>query len=221
MEFRFFISSLFINFLNALKMTKTKLITSFSRYNDADLEQKAELIVDSMTGNAHFADPVPALADIQAATTAFDMAIIKAKEGGKTEQLLRTFKREELIALLDRLALYVQLEADGNEAVLSSSGFSLSRTRNTVGALTKPQGFTVLAENVGKIKLHLKAMRGAKSYLFEYRKSGEEVWNVMVYTKTTLVLTELESGKLYEFRVVAVGSSDQRIYSDVLSSYVL
>ena len=202
-------------------MSKIKIITSFSRYSDADLEQKAELIADSMTNNANFESPEPAISVLQAATTAFDTAIIKAKEGGKTEKLIRELKREELIVILDKLALYVQMKGDGNDAALASSGFSLSKIRNIVGTLPKPQNFALHAENVGKIKLSLKPVRGAKSYLYEYRKKGEEVWDIMVYTKTTLVLTELESGQMYEFRVAPVGSSTEKTYSDVLSSYVL
>jgi len=202
-------------------MSKIKIITSFSRYSDADLEQKAELIADSMTNNANFESPEPAISVLQAATTAFDTAIIKAKEGGKTEKLIRELKREELIVILDKLALYVQMKGDGNDAALASSGFSLSKIRNIVGTLPKPQNFALHAENVGKIKLSLKPVRGAKSYLYEYRKKGEEVWEIMVYTKTTLVLTELESGQMYEFRVAPVGSSTEKTYSDVLSSYIL
>ena len=202
-------------------MSKIKIITSFSRYSDADLEQKAELIADSMTNNANFESPEPAISVLQAATTAFDTAIIKAKEGGKTEKLIRELKREELIVILDKLALYVQMKGDGNDAALSSSGFSLSKTRNIVGALPKPQNFALHVEKVGKITLSLKPVRGAKSYLYEYRKKGEEVWDIMVYTKTTLVLTDLQSGQLYEFRVAPVGSSTEKTYSDVLSSYVL
>lgn len=108
-------------------MTKIKIITSFGKYNDADLEQKAELIVHSMTSNANFPNPIPPIADVLAATTAFDAAIIRAKEGGKTEQFARDLKRQELIALLDKLALYVQIEADGIDSVLASSGFTLSK----------------------------------------------------------------------------------------------
>ena len=174
-----------------------------------------------MTNNANFESPEPAISVLQAATTAFDTAIIKAKEGGKTEKLIRELKREELIVILDKLALYVQMKGDGNDAALASSGFSLSKIRNIVGALPKPQNFALHAENVGKIKLSLKPVRGAKSYLYEYRKKGEEVWDIMVYTKTTLVLTELESGQMYEFRVAPVGSSTEKTYSDVLSSYIL
>lgn len=202
-------------------MTRIKIITSFGKYSDAELEQKAELIVDSMTGNANFTNPMPLIADLKAATTAFDTAIIKAKEGGKTEHLNREIKRHELIAMLEKLALYVQIEADGIDAVLASSGFTLSKQRQPVGILPKPQNFAVHAENVGIIKLSLKTIQGAKSYQYEYRKKGEKAWEVIVFTKATLLLTELESGQQYEFRVAAIGTVLQRIYSDVLSSYVL
>lgn len=202
-------------------MSRTKIITSFGKYNDADLEQKAELIVDSMTNNANFPNPIPPIADVQAATTAYDAAIIKAKEGGKTEQLARELKRQELVVLLEKLALYVQMEADGIETVLASSGFTLSKPRQTIGILPKPQNFAVHAENVGSIKLSLKTIHGAKSYQYEYRKKTDLAWSVMVYTKTSLLLTELESGQQYEFRVAAVGTVMQRVYSDVLSSYIL
>lgn len=202
-------------------MTKIKIITSFIKYNDADLEQKAELIIDSMSGNPNFANPVPPIADLQAATIAFDAAIIKAKEGGKKEQLARDLKRDELIAVLDKLALYVQMEGDGDDVALASSGFSLSKPRQAVGILPKPQSFKVQPENPGSIKLSLKIIRGSKSYQYEYRKKGDEAWSVAVFTKSHFLLTGLESGQQYEFRVTAVGTSEQRIYSDTISSYIL
>jgi hypothetical protein len=202
-------------------MTKIKIITSFGKYNDADLEQKAELIVHSMTSNANFPNPIPPIADVLAATTAFDAAIIRAKEGGKTEQFARDLKRQELIALLDKLALYVQIEADGIDSVLASSGFTLSKIPQPIGILPKPQSFVLHAENVGSIRLNLKSIHGAKSYQFEYRKKTDAAWIILVHTKTSLLLSDLESGQLYEFRVAGIGTALQRVYSDVLSSYVL
>jgi hypothetical protein len=47
------------------------------------LEQKAELIADRMTNNANFESPEPAISVLQAATTAFDTAIIKPKRAAR------------------------------------------------------------------------------------------------------------------------------------------
>lgn len=202
-------------------MSKTKITTSFGKYSDANLEQKAELILDSLENNAFFTTPVPPLADLQSAVTAFDLSIIKAKEGGKIEQLQRENKRNELIAVLNKLALYVQLEGDGNNVALLSSGFSLSKTPQTIGVLPKPQHFKIIPKTSGIVNLSLKTIYGAKSYQYEYRKKGDTIWQVQLETKPTVLLTGLTSGTEYEFRVTAIGSNSQRIYSDVLSSFIL
>ena len=38
-------------------MTIQKVVTGFARYKDADLEQKAQYILVSLTGNANFPNP--------------------------------------------------------------------------------------------------------------------------------------------------------------------
>lgn len=202
-------------------MKKVKIITSFGKYNDANLEQKAELILNSLENNSFFTTPTPPLTELRTAVEAFDLAIIKAKEGGKTEQLERENKRKELLALLDKLALYVQFEGDGNDVALASSGFSLSKTPQPVGILPKPQRFTVTPKTPGIIILSLKAIYGAKSYQYEYRKKGDEVWLIKTETKPKLLISNLESGTEYEFKVTGIGTNPQRIYSDVLNSFVL
>lgn len=202
-------------------MFKNKVITSFSKLSDGELEQKAELIFDSLTGNENFPEPIPSLTSLRGVLSQFDLTIVKAKEGGRTEQILKNSKRRELTDMLNNLALYVQLQGDGNEAILASSGFSLSRPPQPIGMLDKPQNFSVSPNNPGMVKLNLKAIYGAKSYRFEYRKKTEESWEVTVSTKSGLLLTGLESGVAYEFRVAGVGTNTQRIYSDILSSFIL
>lgn len=202
-------------------MPKTKILTAFGKYNDSDLEQKAELIADSLNENAGFPNPVPSLEDLTAAISAFGTAIIKAKEGSTKERMDRDAKRHILIAQLDKLALYVQLTGDGNDALLASSGFSLNKTPSPVGILEKPKNFTIKPDNVGMIKVSCKAIRGAKSYQYEFRNTNDENWNVNVHTQCNLLLTGLQSGKQYQFRMAGVGTATDRVYSDVLNSFVL
>lgn len=202
-------------------MRKPRIINSFVKFSDADLEQKAELIISSLKDNTHYPTPSPPLTELQAATDAFDLAITKAKEGGKVEKLERDNKRKELVDLLRKLALYVQMEGDGDDVALATSGFSLSKAPQPVGILPKPQRFTVVPKTPGIVTLTLKTIYGAKTYQYEYRPKGEEKWLVQAETKPTLLLTNLESGIEYEFRVTGIGSNPQRIYSDVISSFVL
>ncbi|RWU07720.1 fibronectin type III domain-containing protein [Pedobacter chitinilyticus] len=201
-------------------MQKPKLSTSHSKYSDAELEVKTAGVIAGLTNNPGFPTPIPTLEEIKIALEAFSISVVKAREGGKTETLVRDQKRKVLTDLLEKLALYVQLTSD-DEAVLSSSGFSLAKTPEPIGILTKPQGFSVHPEMPGTIKVMLNAIKGAGSYLYENRKKGEEIWRVTVHTKSNLLITGLESGVLYEFRVAGVGSDPQRVYSDILSSYIL
>jgi len=203
-------------------MKKVNINTSFSRYNDAELVLKALLIFNSMTGNTHFATPEPALAEIKAAADALDTAIIEAREiGNKAKILARENKRIVLIDLLKRLSLYVKLTALDDAEALASSGFSLGKTPEPIGVLAKPQNFVVEAVQVGTVKLIIKAISGANSYQFESRKKGTETWDVKVDTKSKVTFIGLESGMQYEFRVTGIGTAPQRVYSDVLSSFVL
>lgn len=199
---------------------KRRVVKSFNRKSDAELEVKTAGVIAGLSNNPWFTTPIPTLEEVKIALDAFSNAVVEAREGGKTEILVRDQKRKGLIDLLEKLALYVQLTSD-DEAVLSSSGFSLAKTPEPVGILAKPQGFSVHPEMPGTIKVMLNAIKGAGSYLYENRKKGEEIWRVTAHTKSNLLLTGLESGVLYEFRVAGVGSDPQRVYSDTLSSYIL
>lgn len=201
--------------------TPTKILTSFTGYNNAALIQKAEFIVKSMTDNASFETPIPALTDIKTAIDTFGTAIAKAEEGGKTDRLVRDQKRTDLVALLKKLALYVQMESNNDEVVLASSGFTLRKTPEPIGILEKPRNFTLVPLNKGMIKASLNAIYGAKSYLFEYRRVGDQLWTVIAHTRSSLLLNSLDSGHEYEFRVAGVGAASQRVYSEMVRSFVL
>lgn len=194
---------------------------SLVKLSDANLILKAELIIDSLTNNSYFTAPVPDLASVQDALQNFKTAVVQAKEGGKTEALIKNDRRTTLLNLLNSLALYVQLESNGNDVILSSSGFSLYKTPQPVGILPKPESFTVQAGYTGTIKLKLKRIYGAKTYQYEYRKKGETIWLVQTHTKSDLIINQLTSGEAYEFRVAGIGTKVERVYSDIITSFVL
>jgi len=202
-------------------MKKMNIVTSFSRYNNAGLVLKAEFIVSSMTGNIYFATPDPTLAEVKNAAEALDTAIVEAQDGIKAKILARENKRGLLIDLLKKLSLYVRLTAQDNDEALASSGFTLTKIPESIGILAKPQDFKIEPENIGGIKLSLKTIKGANSYQYEYRKNDTEAWTILVDTKSKVLITGLESGGHYEFRVTGIGTATQRVYSDVIGSFIL
>lgn len=153
-------------------MKKASIVTSFGRYSDTELMIKAQVIVEKMKDNVYFIDPDPAIVDIESALAAFEAAITYAKEGNKLQLLDRKSKRLTLVNLLVSLSLYVKLKAKDNGQALASSGFTMRKTPEPVGILSKPQNFKVEPGYAGTIKISLKTIQGAKAYLYEYRKKG-------------------------------------------------
>ena len=202
-------------------MAKIKILIDFSRYRDAELDQKANFIIGSMTDNAAFTDPIPDIATVTTANEEYITARRDAETGDHEKVAIKNQKRKVLEDLLGKLGLYIEANGNNDEAILISSGFSLKKEREPVGILPKPAGFNAHATEKGMIRLDVHAIKGAESYLFEYRITGATNWTVRISTKSELLLTGLESGGQYEFRVAGIGANPERVYSDALQSYVL
>jgi len=202
-------------------MAKLKILIDFSHYRDADLDQKAIFIIGSMEGNEAFPNPVPDIITITTANDEYIAARRDAETGDHEKIAVKNQKRKVLEDLLGKLGLYVEANGNNDEAILISSGFSLKKEREPVGILPKPESFSVHATEKGMIQLNVNTIKGSEGYLFEYRLLGAPNWTVAVSTKSELLLTGLESGKQYDFRVAGIGTNPERVYSDVLQSFVL
>ncbi len=203
-------------------MSKSKLVTGFPRYRDTELETKARFIVESMSDNPHFTTPVPSLAEITNSINAYTGALRDAEAGGKALIAKKNEERALLIALLEKLSLYVEAYSNNNEVILLSSGFSLAKTRSTIGSLPKPHNFSVSPTTAGVVVLKLETIYGADSYQYEYRLANvESTWSIETFTKASLKLKGLQSGQKYEFRVAGIGAHPDRVYSDTISTFVI
>lgn len=201
-------------------MAKKRLIIDYSARTDTRLDQKADEVLQGMTANTHFPTPTPPLTEVEAARDDYREALTQAASGGKVAVEIKKQKRAALVGLLRTLAQYVQLNSKDDEAIMLSSGFSVSRTAST-GPLPKPQNFRTKVAGKGNIEVSLKKVVGARTYQYEYRKTGTETWQTLLYSKSKVLLTDLESGIEYEFRVLPIGTSLVREYSNIIKSYVL
>ena len=116
-------------------MNKPLVSLGFSRLADANLVTKTNQIIAGLTGNTSYPKPTPTLAAVQTATTAFSDALTAAADGGKTKTALKNAAREELLALLRNLALFVQQNCTDDLAVLLSSGFDARKEPQPAGTL--------------------------------------------------------------------------------------
>jgi len=192
------------------------------RLAQTKLLQKAQMILQCMTGNANFPTPAPDLETISSAIADFSEAL--ANPASKANTALKKQLRATLIALLNQLALYVQMNGNNDETILLSSGYSLRKTKQPVGVLPKASNFRALPLHNCMIKLSNKKIDGADSYSYEYTATpviDTSIWTIINSTKANTVIENLTSGSCYAFRVAGIGANPTVIYSDVVTSYVL
>lgn len=202
-------------------MRKQKVLIDFSSYSDPGLAAQAQSIMTAMTGNANFTTPTPPLTDLATVMTAFSTALTNASTGDHTTVEIKNQRRKVLEVVLHQLGLYVEAQSGGDVAVMLSSGYKVSKEPEPIGPLPKPTGFKVVPGGKGEVKLALNKLDGASSYQFEYKLTTATDWVHKTATRSKILLTNLDSGKEHSFRVVPIGTSDVREYSDEISSFVL
>ncbi len=203
-------------------MKKIQIITSFMRFTQARLLQKAQMILQSMTGNAYFPTPTPDLATVGNAISAYAEALASQKSVANTA--IKKQARVTLIAILNQLALYVSMNGNNDETILLSSGFSLRKQRTPVGVLPKPANFKAEPAYNGAVRLSNDKISGADGYTYSYTPAPvteASIWTIINSTKAKLVISNLTSGTQYAFRVAGIGANPTIVYSDVVTSYVL
>jgi hypothetical protein len=198
---------------------------STSKYADSELTVKTGHIVEKLTDNLNFKDPDPALAIITAANNAFLASIAKAQNGTKEDTVIKNNCRAALETLLKSEADYVQRVSNGDEAIILSSGFDVNRKQGTIGQLDKPTNLTLKpGSNRGTLLFSCDVVANASFYVIEYTEgpvTADSVWIQTTTTKHKLLIEGLTSGKQYFFRVAGGGSDPSRVWSDIVSSYVL
>jgi hypothetical protein len=198
-----------------------RILIDFNKFNNADLITKAQTIIDSLTGNPDVPTPTPTIPVMQAATDDLFAAVTAAEMGGKQQRELRDQKRVDLISLLQQQATYVTLVGDGDVAVYLGAGFDVSKVPSPIGPLPKPVKFEVSSPQKGWLQLTLKRINGAGSYQFEYKKLGDTQWTITTEKRSKVVVQGLESAKEYIGRVLPIGASDEKTYSDEISAVVI
>lgn len=200
-------------------MPKIKL--NFSRLSIPEKLARARQIVAALTGNTNFPTPTPTLSQVTTAIDELETADNDAR-AARTEAERRTDVRDqmedELAQYITRLGGYVESVAGGNEALITLAAFEVRSERTTdTSAPAAPGTLTATAgDDGGEIELSWDAVRGARSYLVERATDPQAgPWAMAgVAPRSSLVISGLESGRRYYFRVAAVTLNGQSPWSN-------
>jgi hypothetical protein len=122
------------------KLVVKPAINFFSTDTDAQLIIRVHGIIQALTGNADYPNPVPPLSLVSDAQHAFEAACANAALGGMLLTAIKNAKRGELVSLIRQLASYVTVACHGDLPTLLGSGFSIHKpTRDKIVRLPTPQ----------------------------------------------------------------------------------
>ena len=188
--------------------------------------EKARHIVTAITGNVSFPTPFPTLASITTAINALETAYNAAQGAGPAQTATMHDKEVIVNNLLSQLANYVEMTANGVEAVILSSGMGVKRP-----ATHRPFTFTVRnGEHEGEVILQSEVTRNA-SYLWEISTDplpteppaapNASSWKPAGSSKqATFHINGLVARTKYWFRVATITSAGQGLWSDPVTIIV-
>jgi hypothetical protein len=176
------------------------------------LIKAAQAVSSSLNGNAHFPNPNPPLATVNASIAALDAAETATKTRAQGTVGTRNAARVQLLSDLHALKANVQQVADANpeqsEAIITSAGMTVRK--ETVRA--KPTFAVRQGATSGSVKLAARAAALRASYEWESSIDGGKTWTPAPPTlQATTAISGLPAGTTVQFRyrsVTKIGAAD-------------
>lgn len=203
-------------------MKLQKVSINFIKFTDADLLTKADHIRESMADNPNFPDPLPSLANVSTAIDFYRTALIAAGDLGRENVALKNERRKTLELLLQQLGMYAMTIANGNVAILTGSGFTLTKEPEP-RYITNPGNVTLTnGVTTGEMEARVTKVKGATHFLHQIATelpTEQTVWTSTPSSRCKFVYTDLTPGRQYWVRIAAVASGEQIAYSPVATQF--
>ncbi|HKW28626.1 MAG TPA: fibronectin type III domain-containing protein [Verrucomicrobiae bacterium] len=191
-------------------MKSLRVALGFTRLSDGDLSAFTNTVITNLTGNGAFAKSPVAITDLAKLLDAFDKSVAAAMDGGTSLTAAKNAARDELLAALRKIAAYIQIVADQDEALLLSSGFSAaSPGRTSQTKLDVPRVLAVENEGTTKLTVRLQSIANASAYEVRAVNGATTPAASMISTQARrIVVGNLIPGTTYNISARAIGGSD-------------
>jgi len=213
---------------------QAKLIITFDRLSTSDFLVISGSIVNGMTSNSHFKEPWAGLGltldQLTAAYTAYEEAYHASLTRDTIKIAQRNATRQTLTDILKRLALSLELMAQGDVAALATTGFELRHDivhSNSNELLPAPADFRVTHGQLsGTFDVHVAGLAGAGSYEVHIAHDNpnlESNWRhaISSVNSSHIIVTGLTPGQNYWLRIRGIDSNGGGVWSDPISIFAI
>lgn len=197
----------------------TKVSLGFAKLPDFHIDNFAQGVIDSMTGNATYPTPPVTMANAQAALDDFTAKVATARTGGMADTAAKNNARQTLLGILRQLAAFVQIKCNNDPALLLSSGFEAQSTNRASIPLEKPSGLKISNGNTGQLEALVTPVKNTNMYEGRIKLDGAD-WMPGVFSGDSqhILFNGLTPGKMYTIQIRCLGgSTGQSDWSDPVS----
>jgi hypothetical protein len=207
-------------------MKKPSVIKSYNKLSDANLNTRAETIVNALTDNINFPTTTPPFAEFSAASTLYNTRLNAAVSSrSRLDIILKNDARESLLNIMFLLGINIESLSGQDLSKMATSGFVLSSQGGHAAPIDVPSNFRLKpGKNQGELIMAVKKAANAISYVFEYTMgaaTADSKWISRGSSSKEYTFTNLPRGVEISCRVAAIGSRGQEVYSNVLNTMVL
>jgi hypothetical protein len=180
-------------------------------------------VIDKMTANAAtFPAPPITIAALKTLRDNFTAAIAAATDGGANDRAVRNNLVLEVRSALRIVADYVRSVCNGDAALLTLSGFELSKLPEPINEVGVPSNVKAEAtDEQGSLLVRWSRTVGARMFRVEQASGdpalGTVTWSSVALTgRQRVAISDLEPYKACYFRVVAIGITHEGMPSDIV-----
>lgn len=207
---------------------KRKGILGIDKQNPEQVAEKADQIIAGLTNNANLPNPPVTVSNLENETTALRKKIadrLAAKSIYDRLVIEEQQATEAVYMSLQKQLSYINVEANGNTAIIVGAGVDLEKEAVSINDLERVANLRLKeAKGTKQMKVLFDALAGAKSYKIEMTTdvTDDNSWTEALLTISSRgnLLTGLTSGQRIWVRVAGVGKKGLGPYSDVATRIV-
>ena len=200
-----------------------KPITAKFPKRESELTTTIQRVLTNLKNNPAFPDPPPALAELEKKGPIFQVSRANAKGRDITMVSIKNDQKADLLNQLQLVADYVTLKSQGDRTLILTSGFYVSNETTNRSQPPSIESLEVELGPSGEATTRVKNTTGVKAYIHQYtteQPTLNTVWAGMGTSLGSYTFEGLISDKRYWFRVVVVGTNDQRAFSPVVTRVI-